>query len=104
MNRFLTTLTAALLTAGLLLPVATTANPGPIAPADTADEAVVSVFDDENDDETDDESTDADESTAAPQSDEPSLSVGINGSLRFNALFRSYGGGSSFDQSSDRVL
>jgi hypothetical protein len=104
MNRFLTTLTAALLTAGLLLPAATTANPGPIAPADTADEAVVSVFDDENDDETDDESTDADESTAAPQSDEPSLSVDINGSLRFNALFRSYGGGSSFDQSSDRVL
>ena len=104
MNRFLTTLTAALLTAGLLLPAATTANPGPIAPADTADEAVVSVFDDENDDETDDESTDADESTAAPQSDEPSLNVNINGSLRFNALFRSYGGGSSFDQSSDRVL
>mgnify|MGYP000049372395 FL=1 len=91
MNRFLTTLTAALLTAGLLLPASTTANPGPVAPADTADEAVVSVFDDENDDETDDESTDADESAAAPQSDEPSLSVNISGSLRFNALFRSYG-------------
>jgi len=30
--------------------------------------------------------------------------VSVNGSLRFNALFRAYGGGSDFDQSSDRVL
>jgi hypothetical protein len=102
MTRFLTTL--AVLSLVAFSPLTPAHAGGPVAPADTADEAVVSVFDDENDDETDDESTDADESTAAPQSDEPSLSVDINGSLRFNALFRSYGGGSSFDQSSDRVL
>jgi hypothetical protein len=89
MTRFLTTL--AVLSLVAFSPLTPAHAGGPVAPADTADEAVVSVFDDENDDETDDESTDADESTAAPQSDEPSLSVNISGSLRFNALFRSYG-------------
>ncbi|WP_259227858.1 hypothetical protein [Salinibacter ruber] len=33
----------------------------------------------------------SDNTTAAPQQDEPTLDVSINGSLRFNALFRSYG-------------
>ena len=46
----------------------------------------------------------SDNTTAAPQQDEPTLDVSVNGSLRFNALFRAYGGGSDFDQSSDRVL
>ena len=89
MTRFLTTFVVLSLFA--FSPLTSAHAAGPVAPADTADEAVVSVFDDENDDETDDESTDADESAAAPQSDEPSLNVNINGSLRFNALFRSYG-------------
>ncbi len=44
------------------------------------------------------------DNTTAPQQDEPTLDVSVNGSLRFNALFRAYGGGSDFDQSSDRVL
>ena len=101
MTRFLTTL--AVLSLITFSPLTPAHAAGPVVPADTTDESVVSVFDDE-DDEPGDESTDADESAAAPQSDEPSLSVDINGSLRFNALFRSYGGGSSFDQSSDRVL
>ncbi len=84
MDRFLATLTAFFLTVGLLLPASATANSGPVALADTADEDVVSVFDDE-----DDEDTASAES--APQSDEPSLSVDLNGSLRFNVLFRDYG-------------
>ncbi|WP_251980529.1 hypothetical protein [Salinibacter ruber] len=33
----------------------------------------------------------SDNTTAAPQQDEPTLDVSVNGSLRFNALFRSYG-------------
>ena len=70
-----------------------------LAPPDSTDEPV--LVDEENDDPEVDaraeaaaEGTAAESgATAAPQEDDgPSLSVNVSGSLRFNALFRSYGG------------
>ncbi|MFB6272881.1 MAG: hypothetical protein ABEL51_08325 [Salinibacter sp.] len=100
MNRFLTALLASVLTLGLVLPGSYARADDPAPPSDTADTPTV-VLDDESDDEgAGDETSDA--TSAAPQDDGPSLSVDINGSLRFNALFRSYG--TSFERGNDRVL
>jgi hypothetical protein len=107
MKRLLTTLLAIFLTAGLLLPSqtahaqATTDGAGAASP-DDADGIVVVGEDEENDEE-----DDADAGTeAAPQEDDgPSLSVSVGGSLRFNALFRSYGtDANAFEQKADRKL
>jgi len=70
---------------------------GALAPPDSADDSVVTVDDDKaaeegtTDEGTTDEAT-APESAAPQEDDSPSLSVSVGGSLRFNALFRSYGG------------
>lgn len=97
MNRFLTILFVGFLSIGLVLPgQAAWADDGEIAPPDSADEGILSVFDDDEDDEANAES--------ASQSDEPSLSVNVGGSLRFNVLFRSYGANTDFENKADRKL
>ncbi|MFB6098899.1 MAG: hypothetical protein ABEK84_07300, partial [Salinibacter sp.] len=78
------------------------AEDGAVTPPDTADTPTI-VVDDEPDDEDPNNETSAAES-AAPQDDGPSLSVDINGSLRFNALFRSYDSNLAVDQSINEVL
>ncbi|MFB6278470.1 MAG: hypothetical protein ABEK75_03120 [Salinibacter sp.] len=109
MKRLLTTLLALFLTAGLLLPSqtahaqATTDGAGTASPDDA--DGIVVVGEDEETDEEDD----ADASTdAAPQEEDPSLSVSVGGSLRFNALFRSYGADAGsfqgFEDKADRKL
>jgi hypothetical protein len=65
---------------------------GDFAPPDSADKSIV-VYggDDTGDAGATDEGTEP--ASVAPQEDDgPSLSVSVGGSLRFNALFRSYGG------------
>ncbi len=78
MNRYCTAFFALLLTAGLVLPGPALADD---EPADDSTDTV--TLEDRND-------TGLDATSA--QQDEPTLDVSINGSLRFNALFRSYGG------------
>ena len=84
MNRLPTICTTLLLSAGLALagPIAQANDGG--TPPDTTDPAVVL-----NDDNPDGESSGAE--ATAPQDDGPTLDVSINGSLRFNVLFRDYG-------------
>ena len=105
MNRFVTLVSALFLTAGLLLPgsvLGQVAAPSDATPPSRADG--ITVIDDDDDDDSDDATNETSESAEASAQEERSLDVSVGGSLRFNALFRSYGGGSSFDQSSDRVL
>ena len=92
MNRYCTAVLALFLTAGLMLPGSALADdPEPADDSTNATSLVANAWESDTD-------------AAAPQQDEPTLDVSVNGSLRFNALFRAYGGGSDFDQSSDRVL
>jgi len=69
--------------------------------SDKADGIVV-VGDDADDDE--DAAETSDSESAMQEDDEPSLSVSVGGSLRFNALFRSYGAGTAFEGKADRKL
>jgi len=110
MNRYCTTFLALLLTAGLLLPSQTahaqaTTDGAGVASPDDADGIVVVGDDDENDEEDD---ADASTETAPQEDDGPSLSVSVGGSLRFNALFRSYGADAGsfqdFEDKADRKL
>ncbi|WP_263835412.1 hypothetical protein [Salinibacter sp.] len=79
MNRYCTAVLALFLTAGLMLPGSALADdPEPADDSTNATSLVANAWESDTD-------------AAAPQQDEPSLSVNISGSLRFNALFRSYG-------------
>ena len=79
MNRYCTAILAFLLTAGLALPGSAFADdPAPADDSTSATSLVANAWESDND-------------TAAPQQDEPTLDVNFSGSLRFNALFRSYG-------------
>lgn len=79
MNRYCTAVLALFLTAGLVLPGSALADdPEPADDSTNATSLVANAWESDN-------------TTAAPQQDEPTLDVSINGSLRFNALFRSYG-------------
>jgi hypothetical protein len=101
MYRFVTVLSGLLLAAGLLLPVQ--AETTGTTPPDSSNTIALFGEDgllDDGDAETDDAST----SSAAPADDGPSLSVNVGGSLRFNALFRSYGADTGFEQKADRKL
>lgn len=81
MNRFATALLSLILTAGLVLPGASALADDPVAPPDSSDDSLVmNAWESANDD-----------ANAAPQDEGPTLDVNISGSLRFNALFRSYG-------------
>jgi hypothetical protein len=76
--------------AGLALPGPALADD---APADDSTDAV--TLEDRNDTGLD---------AASAQQDEPTLDVSVNGSLRFNALFRSYGADTGFENKADRKL
>ncbi len=90
MNRYCTAVLALFLTAGLMLPGSALADdPEPADDSTNATSLVANAWESDN-------------TTAAPQQDEPTLDVSINGSLRFNALFRSYG--TAFEEGNDRVL
>ncbi len=90
MNRYCTAVLALFLTAGLMLPGSALADdPEPADDSTNATSLVANAWESDN-------------TTAAPQQDEPTLDVSINGSLRFNALFRSYG--TSLEGGNDRVL
>lgn len=99
MNRFVTLVSALFLTAGLLLPgsvVGQVASPSDATPPSRADG--IAVIDDDDDDDSDAATEEETSESAAPQ-EERSLEVNVTGSLRFNALFRSYGG-----ETADKVL
>jgi hypothetical protein len=91
MNRLTTALAVLVLAGGLLVPGATAAADDPVVPDDSTDQATAVET-------TAAESDDAAEASA-PQQDGPTLDVNVGGSLRFNALFRSYGG-----ETADKVL
>ncbi|WP_103019642.1 hypothetical protein [Salinibacter altiplanensis] len=94
MNRYCTAVLALFLTAGLVLPGSALADdPAPADDSTNATSLVANAWESEN-------------TTAAPQQDEPTLDVSVNGSLRFNALFRSYGAGQNgnFEDQADNVL
>lgn len=96
MKCILKVLSALLLSVGLVLPVHATGGPsGPLAPVDSSDESA--SLDERNDTGLDAESV---------QQEEPTLDVSVNGSLRFNALFRAYGAGQGgdFEEQADNVL
>lgn len=96
MKRIPKILSALLLSVGLMLPAhASVAHGSDVAPADSSDESV--ALQERNDTGLDVESV---------QQDEPTLDVSVNGSLRFNVLFRSYGAGQggNFEAQADRVL
>ena len=79
MNRYCTAVLALVLTAGLMVPGSALADdPEPADDSTNATSLVANAWESDND-------------AAAPQQDEPTLDVSVNGSLRFNALFRSYG-------------
>ncbi|MFO8098515.1 MAG: hypothetical protein R6T83_02700, partial [Salinibacter sp.] len=78
MNRYCTAVLTLLLAAGLGLPAPALADD---EPADDSTDAV--TLEDRND---------TGLNAASASQDEPTLDVSVNGSLRFNALFRSYGG------------
>lgn len=81
MNRFATALLSLILTAGLVLPAASALADDPVAPPDSADDSLVlNAW-----------KTATEDADAAPQENGRTLDVNISGSLRFNALFRSYG-------------
>jgi hypothetical protein len=91
MNRLTTALAVLVLAGGLLVPGATAAADAPVVPDDSTDQATaVEPAAAESDDAAE---------AAAPQQDGPTLDVNVSGSLRFNALFRSYGG-----ETADKVL
>ena len=78
MNRYCTAVLTLLLAAGLVLPGAALADdPEPADDSTDAASLVANAWESDNE--------------AAPQQDEPTLDVNFSGSLRFNALFRSYG-------------
>jgi len=90
MNRYCTAVLTLLLAAGLALPGSALADdPAPADDSTNATSLVANAWESDTD-------------AAAPQQDEPTLDVSINGSLRFNTLFRSYG--TDFEESNDRVL
>jgi hypothetical protein len=90
MNRYCTAVLTLLLAAGLALPGSALADdPAPADDSTNATSLVANAWESDSD-------------AAAPQQDEPTLDVSINGSLRFNALFRSYG--TAFEEGNDRVL
>ncbi len=94
MNRYCTAVLALFLTAGLVLPGSALADdPEPADDSTNATSLVANAWESDN-------------TTAAPQQDEPTLDVSFNGSLRFNALFRSYGAGQNgnFEDQADNVL
>jgi len=112
MNRFLTTLLTLLLTAGLLLPAqavgqVTQATDGE-APSNSTDGITVVDGDEDGEDEEPSDAESEGTSSAAQQEEEPSLSVNVGGSLRFNTLFRSYdadaGSFQGFEDKADRKL
>ena len=78
MNQYCTAVLTLLLTAGLVLPGSALADdPEPADDSTDAASPVANAWESDNE--------------AAPQQDEPTLDVSVNGSLRFNALFRAYG-------------
>ncbi|WP_263784738.1 hypothetical protein [Salinibacter grassmerensis] len=90
MNRYCTAVFALFLTAGLMLPGSALADdPEPADDSTNATSLVANAWESDN-------------TTAAPQQDEPTLDVSVNGSIRFNALFRSYG--TALEGGNDRVL
>ncbi|MCS4134122.1 OprO/OprP family phosphate-selective porin [Salinibacter ruber] len=92
MNRYCTAVLALFLTAGLMLPGSALADdPEPADDSTNATSLVANAWESDN-------------TTAAPQQDEPTLDVSVNGSLRFNALFRAYGVDSQFENYADRSL
>ncbi|WP_263820921.1 hypothetical protein [Salinibacter sp.] len=94
MNRYCTAVLALFLTAGLMLPGSALADdPEPADDSTNATSLVANAWESDTD-------------AAAPQQDEPTLDVSFNGSLRFNALFRSYGAGQNgnFEDQADNVL
>jgi hypothetical protein len=96
MNRLFTVLTVLLLSIGLALPGHTAqADDGMIVPPDSSDDGslVVNAWEKANAN-----------ANSAPQQDGPTLDVSINGSLRFNALFRAYGVDTQFENYADRSL
>ena len=89
MNRYCTAVLTLLLAAVLVLPGSALADdPEPADDSTDAASLVANAWESDNE--------------AAPQQDEPTLDVSVNGSLRFNALFRSYG--TTFEEGNDRVL
>ena len=74
-------------------------DPAPADDSTNATSLVMNAWESANDDV---------EAKAAPQEEGPSLSVSVGGSLRFNALFRSYGADAgsfqSFEDKADRKL
>jgi hypothetical protein len=94
MNRLLTTLLALLLTAGLLgagQAVGQVDQAPDDATSPTSTDGITVIDGDEDEDETEnDEAAEETEAASAPSQDGPSLDVSVGGSLRFNALFRSY--------------
>ncbi len=79
MNRYCTAVLALFLTAGLVLPGSALADaPEPADDSTNATSLVANAWESDN-------------TTAAPQQDEPTLDVNFSGSLRFNVLFRDYG-------------
>ena len=94
MNRYCTAVLTLLLAAGLALPGSALADdPAPADDSTNATSLVANAWESDTD-------------AAAPQQDEPTLDVSINGSLRFNTLFRSYGAGQegNFEDQADNVL
>jgi len=108
MNRLLTLCTALVLTAGLLLPGSAVGQMAQAtdgaAPPNKADG--ITVVGDDEDDSEDDKTAEEAESASAPAQEERTLEVNVGGSLRFNALFRSYGAetNTAFEQKADRKL
>ncbi len=86
MNRYYTAFFALLLTAGLVLPGPALADD---EPADDSTDTV--TLEDRNDTGLDLSDALNSSDAASAQQDEPTLDVSINGSLRFNVLFRDYG-------------
>jgi hypothetical protein len=107
MNRLLTLCTALLLTAGLLLPSQAVGQVNQATDGTTPSSKAdgITVIGDEEDDEESDATAEGTESASSSAAqEEPSLEVNVGGSLRFNALFRSYESGLSADTPINEVL
>ena len=97
MRRLATAILAIFLTVGLF-PDGASATVAPTPPDST--DGIVLFDDDDGDDSGENAGTDA----AQEEDDGPSLEASVGGSLRFNALFRSYGAGTAFEDKADRKL
>ena len=99
MNRLVTTCLALLLTVGLALPATAHAD-DPELPSDSTETVAPEARNDTGLDLSD--VFDSEDASATQSS--PSLDVSVNGSIRFNALFRSYGADTGFENKADRKL